>query len=90
MSRTKISGEVSPDYVRIFDYDRYSYLIGGRVPAGLALYDYYSMQNLVLKVIGDVFYGFDHETAAYFSGEVHRSTIIFFDFQTAKNFKYAI
>jgi hypothetical protein len=89
-SHYRIYGDVSPDFIQVFDDDRYSYIIGGATPAGLSIFDYYTRQHINLRISGDDFYGYDLETSSYFSGMVNKNTITLFDFQCSKDFRYAI
>jgi hypothetical protein len=89
-ARFKLYGDVSPGFVQVYDGDRFSYIIGGATPAGLSIFDYYTRQHIQLKISDNDFYGFDYETGAYFSGEVNKSTVSFFDFQDAKTYRYAV
>ena len=89
-SRYRIYGDVSPDFIQVFDDDRYSYIIGGATPAGLSIFDYYTRQHINLKISGNDFYGYDMETSSYFSGTVNKSSVNLFDYQFSKNFHYAI
>jgi hypothetical protein len=89
-SHTKITGEVSPNYVSIYDYDRYAYIKGGLTPQGLSIFDYYTRQNWLIKVVGIDFYGYDYESASYFSGEVNKSSVDFYDFQNSKKYNFSV
>jgi hypothetical protein len=89
-SRYRIYGDVSPDFIQIFDDDRNSYIIGGITPAGFSIFDYYTRQHINLRTSGNDYYGYDLETSSYFSGMVNKNTVAFFDYQYSKDFRYAI
>ena len=86
----KIYGDVSPDYIQVYDEDRYGYIRGNATPAGLSLFDHPTRQNIRMRISGDDFYGFDDESSSYFSGEASKSSVSLFDYQAGKNYRYAI
>ncbi len=89
-SSYRLYGDVTPEFIQVYDEDRYGYIRGGRTPAGLALFDGPTRQNIQLKISDNDFYGYDYESSSYFSGEVNQSSINFFDFQYSRNYRYAI
>jgi hypothetical protein len=89
-ARYRIYGDVSPDFIQVYDDDRSGYVRGGLTPSGLALFDHPTRQNFRLTISGEAFYGYDDESSSYFSGSVSKSSITFFDYQQAKNFHYAL
>jgi hypothetical protein len=81
-------GEVSPQYVDIFDHQRHHHVAGTVAGQAVELYDYDSGHRLLCEIAGGRFTGFDYASRHRYRGHVSDGQIALYDHATREQYHY--
>lgn len=91
MHESRVSGEVSPTLIAVFDHTRQDYVLGHRQPSNMVrLTDLACQHGIDLMVEDRRFNGLDHETGLGFSGEIQDHKVMFFDAAEQATYEYCV
>ncbi len=88
---TKLTGEISPALISVFDHDRNDYVLGHKKACKtIVLTDLATQYGVELLVNDGDFQGVDHETGKSFKGVFADRVITFYDDADQSTYQYRI
>lgn len=82
----RLSGEVSPQQIRVYDHDTRAHVTGD----GQRVYHYGNRAFILLDVTGKIFKGYDYASSSHFMGNVRQNNVTLYDYQASKYFQFLL